>query len=135
MFDALVPGLAYLQVGHNLKKTLAEMPAKYETEKEAAIKSVADTAAREKETALILIKKEMDAQKMVYEGQIKNQELLIGDQRAQIKELQTQLLNAQKQVQEVVLKSIEGASSSKAFDAVNKLAMEQVKSGSGLKEK
>ena len=51
------------------------------------------------------------------------------DISTQLAALQEQLKASQAQVQEVVLKSIESASGTKAFEAVNKIALEQTRLG------
>ena len=47
--------------------------------------------------------------------------------RSKMEKLQTQLEEAKKQVQDIAVKAIEGASGAQALSHINKIAMEQAK--------
>lgn len=116
-----------------LKTQAAEFPQKMEEVKKETGNSILAEAKKDKETALMILQKETEAQKTVYEAHIKNLETLMEEQKSIVKSLQQQLSAAQAQTQEVVLKSIESASGNKALDAVNKFALEQSRSGGSQK--
>ncbi len=82
----------------------------------------------DKATALTLLQKDIEAQRAVFEGQVHNLQSSIDNQKTQIERLEGLLKESQKQVQEVVLKSIEASSQSKAFEAVNEYAKRQTPS-------
>ncbi|MBI4272953.1 hypothetical protein HY621_03825 [Candidatus Uhrbacteria bacterium] len=88
-------------------------------------------AAKEKETALLIARKEAEARTSILEGRIHALESTLEEYRRLIGSLQEQLKASQSQTQEVVLKSIEGASGAKTLDVVNKLALEQTRATSG----
>ena len=104
----------------NLRKQVADFEATLGRALAKQKQEVEATLGKEKDTALELQRKDADAQKLVFEGQVKNLQVLLDEQREVIKRQEQQLQTAQKQVQEVVLKSIEGASNSKAFEVMNK---------------
>ena len=109
----------------NLQKQVAEFPSKLEVEKKQLEEKLKADMEKDKQTSILLLQKESEAQKTVYEGRVKSLETMIEEQKRLIASLQDQLKASQGQVQEVVLKSIEGASGAKTLDVVNRLAMEQ----------
>ena len=71
--------------------------------------------------------KEAESDRRVAELQIKTLEDLITRQNAQIADTHKQLDEAKRQVQEIALRAIEGASGSKTLAHINEIAMEQAK--------
>ena len=61
------------------------------------------------------------------ELQIKHLEGLLTRQNTQISDMQKQLDEAKRQVQEIAVRAIEGASGSKTLTHVNEIAMEHAK--------
>lgn len=114
-----------------LQKQVSEFPSKLEGEKQQLETQLKIQADKDIETALLLLQKESEAQKTISDGRIQSLETMIEEQKRMVVNLQDQLKASQAQVQEVVLKSIEGASGSKTLDVVNKLALEQTRSAGG----
>jgi hypothetical protein len=104
---------------------------KFPKELEIAVKK-----AKEEETAMArrqtkvktdLRAKEVEGERRVYELKIQSLEEVIKKQQQQLNGLSTQLEAAVKQVQELAVKAIEGASSTGSLQAVREIALEQAK--------
>jgi hypothetical protein len=136
------------------EKTLSEREAELlkreqkvgELESEVASfpKRLDETVARVKKelTAQLAEKAENDArlksvesewEKKISAQKIEHLEQIIKSQENKIAEIGEELRNAQKQVNEVAKKAIEGASLNKAFQTVNEIALEQAKHPEGGK--
>lgn len=111
-----------------LKKQTQEFPSLLEKEKQALETRLRAEAKNDKDTILTIARKDFEAQKSVLEARAANLEAIIAEQKLISESLREQLKAAQCQVQEVVLKSIEGASGAKTLEAVNRLAHEQIRS-------
>ena len=114
----------------SLKEQVDAFPERMSVQVEKGKQDIEERLSKEHETRVGIIKKEMESQKMIFENKIENFSTLIQNQKEQIQDLHQQLQSALKQIQEVTLKTIEGSSSAHALSAVNKIAMEQAKSGS-----
>jgi phage terminase large subunit-like protein len=79
------------------------------------------------EQQMILLRKDGEAEKRVAELQIKSLKDAVDRQAADIEKLQGQLEEAKKQVQDIAVKAIEGASGAQALSQINRIAMEQAK--------
>ncbi|MEM7063087.1 MAG: hypothetical protein AAF572_07980 [Cyanobacteria bacterium P01_B01_bin.77] len=105
--------------------------AAFEKEKAAAIKqaqeAAAETASAQAKIAADLRNKELDGFKRVYELRIQALEQTITTNEERIQTLSKQLAAALKQVQDLAVKAIEGASNIQSFEAFKSLAMEQAK--------
>ncbi len=115
----------------SLQKQVEEFPTRLEQEKQRLEAHLTTEASKEKETALLIARKEAEARTSILEGRIHALESTLEEYRRLIGSLQEQLKASQSQTQEVVLKSIEGASGAKTLDVVNKLALEQTRATSG----
>ncbi|MDJ0744237.1 MAG: hypothetical protein QNJ32_12855 [Xenococcaceae cyanobacterium MO_167.B27] len=71
--------------------------------------------------------KEIQGEKQNYQLRIQSLEATIQNQEARIHKLSDQLDMAQKQVQDLAVKAIEGSSNRKSFEAMKEIAMEQAK--------
>lgn len=71
--------------------------------------------------------KEIEGEKQNYQLQIQALEQTIETQETRINKLSQQLDAAQKQVQDLAVKAIEGTSNRKSFEAMKEIAMEQAK--------
>ncbi len=71
--------------------------------------------------------KEIEGEKQNYQLRIQALEQTIETQEARINKLSQQLDIAQKQVQDLAVKAIEGSSNRKSFEAMKEIAMEQAK--------
>jgi len=98
---------------------------KIESEKAAVLASKA--AEQKFEQEILLLKKEAEADKRLSGLQVKTLEATIAGQAAQIAALEKQLEEAKRQVQDIAVKAIEGASGAKALAHINQIAMEQAK--------
>ncbi len=103
----------------------------FEKEKEAAIKKakaegeyIANKQVKVKEE---LQNKEVEGNKRFYELRIQSLEQTIQNQEARIQTLSQQLDAALKQVQDLAVKAIEGASNISSYQAFKDIAMEQAK--------
>lgn len=111
-----------------LKKESEEFPARMAKEnQQAALQATRLTEARY-EQQLALLKKDSEADKRVAELRVKTLEETVARQAAQIEALQRQLDEAKRQVQEIAVRAIEGASGARALSHVEQIAMEQAKS-------
>ncbi len=116
------------------EQSFTELKAKveaFEAEKEAAVKQAREegerTASAQAKIAADLRNKELDGFKRVYELRIQALEQTIQTNEERIQTLSKQLAAALKQVQDLAVKAIEGASNIQSFEAFKSLAMEQAK--------
>lgn len=110
-----------------LRKEAAEFPATLERETKSAVAQALKDAKAQADQQAMLLRKEMEADRRVAELQIKTLEELTARQTAQIAEMQKQLEEAKRQVQEIAVRAIEGASGARALAHVNEIAIEQAK--------
>ncbi len=110
-----------------LRKETSEFPARLQREIEQAAARSAKDALQQSEQQALLLKKEGEADRRVADLQIKSLEDLAARQNGQIADLQKQMDEAKKQVQEIAMRAIEGASGAKTLAHVNEIAMEQAK--------
>ena len=110
-----------------LRKEAADFPARLQRELQQATTLAAKEAKQQADQQALLLKKEAESDRRVAELQIKTLEDMVSRQNAQIADLQKQMDDAKKQVQEIAVRAIEGASGSKTLAHVNEIAMEQAK--------
>jgi colicin import membrane protein len=110
-----------------LRKEAADFPARLQREVQQATTLAAKEAKQQADQQALLLKKEAESDRRVAELQIKTLEDMVSRQNAQIADLQKQMDDAKKQVQEIAVRAIEGASGSKTLAHVNEIAMEQAK--------
>lgn len=103
----------------------------FEKEKEAAIKKAKEEgkgiANHQVKVQADLQSKEIEGNKRIYELRIQSLEQTIQNQEARIQNLSKQLDAALKQVQDLAVKAIEGASNVSSYQAFKEIAMEQAK--------
>jgi hypothetical protein len=110
-----------------LRKEVTSYPDKLKKEIDrAAIDAIKQTEQRIGQEK-ILLERDREMEKKVAELKIKALEETIAQQQAQITLLQSRLEDATRQVQDIAVKAIEGASGSKALGHINQIAMEQAK--------
>jgi len=110
-----------------LRKDAEQFPERLQKEMDrAASEAVRQTEARFQQQILVL-QKDAEAEKRLAELRIKTLEDTVAQQSAQMATLQKQLDEAKKQVQDIAVKAIEGASGAKALAHINEIAMEQAK--------
>lgn len=103
----------------------------FEKEKEAALKKAKGEgegiAKKQVSVQEDLQNKDLEGQKRNYELRIQSLEQTIHNQEARINNLSKQLDAALKQVQDLAVKAIEGASNINSYQALKEIAMEQAK--------
>jgi hypothetical protein len=116
------------------EKEFAELKAKVEKfpkELETAVKKAKEEgttmARRQTKVKTDLRAKEIEGERRIYELKITSLEDVINKQLQQINSLSAQLAAAVKQVQDLAMKAIEGASSTGSLQAVKEIALEQAK--------
>ncbi len=108
-------------------KAIEEFPQRLKKETDAAVARAIKENEQKFNQESALLKKDMDAEKKLAEVKIKTLEDLVTRQASQIELFQKQLDLAKKQVEEIALKAIEGASEKRALEHVNIIAREQAK--------
>ena len=108
-----------------LTKESQEFPARLQKEVErAAAEASRQVEARLQQESLIL-RKDAESEKRLAELRVKT--IMVSQQAAQIVSLEKQLNEAKRQVQEIAVKAIEGASGARALTHVNEIAIDQAK--------
>ena len=110
-----------------LRKEAAEFPARLQKESEKAAGDAVRASEQKSEQRILLLAKDSEGDKRLAELRIKTLEDNLTRQSAQMAALEKQLEEAKRQVQEIAVKAIEGASGAKALTHINEIAMEQAK--------
>ncbi len=110
-----------------LRKEVEDFPLRLKKEIDAAVNAASKSAEQRYEQQTLLLKKDSDAEKRVAELQIQSLKDTVDRQAAEIANLHVQVEEAKKQVQDIAVKAIEGASGAQALSQINKIAMEQAK--------
>jgi len=110
-----------------LRKEAEEFPARLKKEAQAAAAEAAHTVEARFEQQILILRKDGEAERRVFELHIKTLEETVSRATAQIAALEKQLGEAKQQVQDIAVKAIEGASGAKALSHINQIAMEQAK--------
>ena len=110
-----------------LRKEAADFPARLEREVQQAAAQAAKEARQQADHLMQIAQKEAESDRRMAELQIKTLDGLLARQSVQISEMQKQLDEAKRQVQEIAVRAIEGASGAKTLTHVNEIAMEQAK--------
>jgi colicin import membrane protein len=113
-----------------LRQEVDGFPARLKKEIDSAVAAAVKSAEQRNEQQQILLKKDAEADKRVAELLIKSLQETTARQAAEIEALRKQLDEAKRQVQDIAVKAIEGASGAQALTHVNKIAMEQAKTRS-----
>ena len=110
-----------------LRKEAEEFPARLRQEAERAGAEATRATEQKLSQQTLLLSKESDAEKRLAELRVKTLEESLARQSAQMAALEKQLEEAKRQVQEIAVKAIEGASGARALSHINEIAMEQAK--------
>jgi len=110
-----------------LRKEAADFPARLQRESEKAAAEATRAAEQKLEQRILLLTKDREAEQRVAELRIKALEENLTRQSTQMAALEKQLEEAKRQVQEIAVKAIEGASGARALSHINEIAMEQAK--------
>jgi hypothetical protein len=114
-----------------LRSDAEQFPARLQRETQQAAAQAKQEAERQFEQQSIIFKKDREADQRLAEMQLKTLQEALTRQAEQIADLQKQLSEAKKQVQDIAVKAIEGASGANALSHINQIAMEQAKQRSG----
>lgn len=112
---------------NRLRKDVAEFPEKSRLEIQKAVAEAVKAAEAGHAQELVVLKKDAETEKRLSELKVRTLEETAARQSSQIEGLGQQLEEAKKQVQDIAIKAIEGASGAKALSHVSQLAMEQAK--------
>lgn len=107
----------------NLRKTVDSYPAQLQKEIEKAVNEAIRLTEQKLAHEIELLKRDNDSEKRIAELRIKTLEESLMRQLTQTSSMQEQVEEAKKQVQDIAVKAIEGASGAKAFQ----IAFEQTK--------
>jgi hypothetical protein len=110
-----------------LRKDAAEFPSRLQQESERAATEAVRATEQKFEQRMLLLGKDSEGEKRLADLRIKALEESLARQSAQMAALEKQLEEAKRQVQEIAVKAIEGASGAKALSHINEIAMEQAK--------
>ncbi len=112
---------------NRLRKEAAEFPEKSRLEIQKAVAEAVKAAEAGHAQELVALKKDAETEKRLSGLKIRTLEETAARQFMQIEGLGQRLEEAKKQVQDIAIKAIEGASGAKALSHVSQLAMEQAK--------
>jgi hypothetical protein len=110
-----------------LRKEAVEFPVRLRQESERAAAEAVRASEQKFEQRILILTKDGEAEKRLAELRIKVLEENLTRQSAQMAALEKQLEEAKRQVQEIAVKAIEGASGARALTHINEIAMEQAK--------
>lgn len=113
-----------------LRKESAEFPARLQAEVARAAAEAGRQSEARLDQQMLVAKKDAEAEQRLAQFRIQTLEAAVAQQAAQIGAFQKQLDEAKKQVQDIAVKAIEGASGSKALTHINEIAMEQARNRS-----
>lgn len=110
-----------------LRKTVGEFPDKLAKQLDTTVAEAVRQTEQRLSQELVLLRRDTDAERRLAEFKVAGLEEIIAQQQKQIAALQAQVEEAKRQVQDIALKAIEGASGSRALSHINQIAMEQAK--------
>ena len=110
-----------------LRQKVEDFPKRLAAEKEAVLAEATRQAAASYEQRILILQKDADAERKVAALHITTLQDALKRQSEQILALEKAVEEAKRQVQDIALKAIEGASGSRALAHVNQIAMEQAK--------
>lgn len=111
----------------SLKKETEQFPARITKECDKAAKEAFKEAEVKYSQEIERLKRDLIVEKQIADLKIKQLQELLAASQAQMGALQTQLDESKRQVQDIAVKAIEGASGAKALNHVNQIAIEQAK--------
>jgi len=111
----------------SLKKEVEKFPSHLASECAKAAKEATKEAEAKYNQEIAHLKRDLIVEKQIGELKIKQLQDTLTIQQTQMSSLQTQLDEAKRQVQDIAVKAIEGASGAKALSHINQIAIEQAK--------
>jgi len=110
-----------------LKKEVEQFQGRLIAECAKASKEATREAEAKYNQEMERLKRDLLVEKQIGELKLRQQQESLANQQAQMSSLQTQLDEAKRQVQDIAVKAIEGASGAKALSQINQIAIEQAK--------
>ncbi len=110
-----------------LRQQVAEFPQRLAGEKEAALGEATRQVTARYEQQILVLQKDAESERKVAALQVAGLQETLKRQTEQMASLERAVEEAKRQVQDIALKAIEGASGSRALTHVNQIAMEQAK--------
>lgn len=110
-----------------LKKEVEQFPGRLSMECAKAAKEAMKEAEAKYNQEIERLKRDLSVEKQIGELKLKQLQESITNQQNQMGSLQAQLDEAKRQVQDIAIKAIEGASGAKALSQINQIAIEQAK--------
>jgi hypothetical protein len=114
-----------------IRKDAEAFPKRLAQEVERAVGEARRQAAQENEQRMLVATKDAEADRRVAELRVTTLEEIVARQAEQLATLQRQFDEAKRQVQDIAVKAIEGASGARALAHVNEIAMEQARTRPG----
>ncbi len=110
-----------------LRQEAEQFPVRLKKEADEAAARATQTAKADYERQIAFLKKDSETEKRLAEMRVKSLEDVVARQASQIAALEKQLDESKRQVQDIAVKAIEGASGARALSHINEIAMEQAK--------
>ncbi len=110
-----------------LEKEVEQFQERLATECAKAAKEAIQEAEAKYNREIEKLKRDLLVEKQIGELKLSQMQESLASQQVQTSSLQAQLDEAKRQVQDIALKAIEGASGAKALSQINQIAMEQAK--------
>jgi colicin import membrane protein len=111
----------------HLRQEVANFPQRLSAEKQAALAEATREVTSRYEQQILVLQKDAEAERKMAGLQVTGLQDTLKRQAEQIGMLEKALEEAKRQVQDIALKAIEGASGARALAHVNQIAMEQAK--------
>ena len=112
---------------NDLRKQAAQHPKELETSVARAVKEISERLLMEAKSREELLKKEAEGQSNVFKARIESLEKTTKEQSERITALTKQLEEAYQKVQDIAVKTVEGASNSKSVASLQQLLGEQIR--------
>jgi hypothetical protein len=109
------------------EREVSDFPGRLKKETDAAVSAAVKSAEQRFEQQVVLLRKDGESERRLAELQVKALQETVSRQAAEIDKLQALVEEAKRQVQDIAVKAIEGASGAQALNHINKIAMEQAK--------
>ncbi|MGI8989128.1 MAG: hypothetical protein ACR2I2_06035 [Bryobacteraceae bacterium] len=110
-----------------LRGQVADWPKRLAAEREAALAEATRQATANYEQRILILEKDAESERKIAALQVTTLQEALKRQTEQIAVLEKAVEEAKRQVQDIALRAIEGASGSRALAHVNQIAMEQAK--------
>lgn len=110
-----------------LSKEVEEFPGRLQREVQQAVTEAVKSAERRHEQQMALLGKDAEAERRLAALQITSLQETVSRQLTHIESIEKRLEEAKRQVQEIAVRAIEGASGAKALAHIEQIAMEQAK--------